>query len=175
MISLEPIGVIRTNRTEPDTTPVQTRFNWEEPGEIHLNAMYSLGLEGLEGFSHLWILTWLHRPGQPTGDEAPVTQTPFLLRPSGETKGVFAIRGPRRPNPIGLHLVRIADVNLTPPIVYFHGVDMVDETPVFDIKPWVSEFDLPPEPHIRSGWYDDLDVQHTTPAELAKENKEDNS
>lgn len=173
MITLEPIGVIRTNRAEHDTTPVQTRFNWDEPGEIHLDAAFTLGLEGLDGFSHLWVVTWLHRAGEPTGDETPLTQTPFLLRPRGETKGIFAIRGPKRPNPIGLHLVRIASVNLTPPIVYFHGVDMVDETPVLDIKPWVSQFDLPPETSTRSGWYDDLNVQNTTPAELAREKEED--
>ncbi len=173
MIELEPIGVIRTNRPDPDSTPVQTRFNWEEPGEIHLDATYALGLEGLNGFSHLWILTWLHRPDQPTGTTTPLTQTPFLLRPKRETKGIFAIRGPKRPNPIGLHLVRIASVNLTPPIVFFHGVDMVDETPVLDVKPWVSQFDLPPEANIRSGWYDELDVEHTTPAELAQHKEDD--
>lgn len=173
MIGLEPIGEIRTNRPDPDTTPVQTLFNWDEPGEIHLDAGYSLGLEGLNGFSHLWVLTWLHRPGQPTGENTPLTQTPFLLRPKGEAKGIFAIRGPKRPNPIGLHLVRIASVNLTPPIVYFYGVDMVGETPVLDIKPWVSQFDLPPETTVRSGWYDDLEVEKTTPAELAQQKEDD--
>jgi tRNA (Thr-GGU) A37 N-methylase len=93
-------------------------------------------------------------------------QTPFLLRPTGQAKGVFAIRGPRRPNPIGLHLVRIASITLTPPVIAFHGVDMIDDTPVLDIKPWVSRFDQPPEARPGSGWYDTLDIQHVTPSDL---------
>jgi tRNA (Thr-GGU) A37 N-methylase len=63
-----------------------------------------------------------------------MSQIPFLLRPTGRRKGVFATRGPLRPNPIGLHLVRIESVRQTPPTIAFWGVDMEDETPVLDIK-----------------------------------------
>lgn len=64
----------------------------------------------LAHFSHLWPLTWLHRPGQPIDDGASLRQVPYLLGPGGAAKGIFATRGLRRPNPIGPHLVRLVEV-----------------------------------------------------------------
>ncbi len=171
-MNLATIGAVHTGRHDHDSTPVQTALNREEPGEIHLDPVYASALEGLDGFSHLWIVTWLGTPEQDTGPAAPMVQTPFLLRPTGASIGTFAMRGPRRPNPIGLHLVRIRRVSLDPPIVYFLGVDMVDGTPVVDLKPWVSRFDLPVEEDVRSGWFDDLQIEKTTPAELAEQKEE---
>lgn len=171
-MNLVTIGVVRTGRNDHDSTPVQTALNREEPGEIHLDPVYAAALEGLDGFTHLWIVTWLETPGQATGPAAPMVQTPFLLRPTGASIGTFAMRGPRRPNPLGLHLVRIERVGLDPPVVHFRGVDMVDGTRVVDLKPWVSRFDLPPDEEVRSGWFDDLHIEKTTPAELAEQKEE---
>jgi tRNA (Thr-GGU) A37 N-methylase len=67
---------------------------------------YVEGLSGLEDFDHIGLLTWLQRPDTPRGP-VPLTQVPFLLRPQQRSMGVFATRGPRRVNPIGLSLVRV--------------------------------------------------------------------
>jgi tRNA (Thr-GGU) A37 N-methylase len=80
--------------------------------------------------------------------------------------GIFATRGPRRVNPIGLSLVQVLAV--TGATVEFAGVDMLDGTPVLDLKPYVARFDRPPgEP--RSGWFDDVTISDgVTPGELAQ-------
>lgn len=166
-ISLEPIGVVHTNRSETEQTPVQTALNRDEPGEARLEAGFELALEGLHEFTHLWLVTWLGRPGQPVGAAIEMRTVPFLLRPTGEVKGVLATRNPRRPNPIGLHLVRLSSVTMTPPVVYFFGVDMVDGTPLLDIKPWVGPFDHPADQVTGGGWYERVGFDQTTPADLA--------
>lgn len=166
-LRLEPIGEVRTARTDHDLTPVQAMLNPDEEGEIQLLPEYEAATHGLEGFSHLWLITWLGLPDQATGRAVDVLQVPFLLRPGGEPKGVFAMRGPRRPNPIGLHLVAIRSVTSPPPTIRFSGVDMIDGTIVLDIKPWVSRFDQLPNDDVRSGWYDEVPIEATTPAELA--------
>lgn len=87
---------------------------------------------------------------------------PFLLRPQQRLVGIFATRGPRRVNPIGLSLIRLTAV--TDRAVKFAGVDMLDGAPVLDIKPYVTRFDRPPgEP--RCGWFDEITMTDgTTPA-----------
>lgn len=171
-ISLAPIGVIHTGRLDPAQTPVHTRLNWGEAGEARLEPEFAPALDGLAEFTHLWLLTWLAGPGQPLGADVEMTPVPFLLRPTGETKGVLASRSPLRPNPIGLHLVRVSRVTLTPPVVHFLGVDMVDGTPLLDIKPWVGGFDSPAEPDAGSGWYERVGFEQKTPAGLADQSNE---
>jgi tRNA-Thr(GGU) m(6)t(6)A37 methyltransferase TsaA len=165
-----PLGTVRTGRRDPDRTPVQSTLNWEEHGEVHLDPRFAEGLEGLEGFTHLWIITWLGGD-EPTVDR-PLRQVPFLLRGTGEEKGVFATRWPKRPNPVGLHLVRLDGLTTDPPVIRFSGVDMVDGTPVIDLKPWVSHFDLPPDEETSSGWFDTVGFEVVTPADLEKRKEE---
>ncbi len=95
-----------------------------------------------------------------------MTQVPFLLQRSQRRIGTFAARSPRRVNPIGLSLVQVLDVS--GPELRFAGVDLVDGTPIVDIKPYVSAFDRPPgEP--RSGWFDTIAPQQgATPSTLAE-------
>ena len=165
---IEPIGVIRTSHTDRSRTPVQTALNPDEYGSVALEPSYRDGLVELDGFDHVWLLTWL---GTEAGSPVPTTmrQVPFLLTAEGREVGLFAMRGPRRPNPIGLHLVRIVEVvgdGFT-----FAGVDMVDGTPLLDIKPWVASLDIPHGhalvDEVRSGWFDDVDVSRPhTPASL---------
>ncbi len=108
----------------------------------------------------MWLLTWLHLADRP----APLTQVPFLLRPEERTVGIFAMRGPRRINPIGLSLVRLVEV--TGERMRFAGVELVDGTPFIDIKPYVTQFDRPTE-EPRSGWFDTVALQEgVTPAAL---------
>jgi tRNA-Thr(GGU) m(6)t(6)A37 methyltransferase TsaA len=165
-LPLAVIGVVRTKRTVPENTPIQSSLNRTEHGVIEIDATYRDGLDGLEGFSHAWLLSWLHRPQGGGSRPAPLRQVPFLLRPQPREIGIFATRGPRRINPIGLSLIELVDV--TPTGVHFAGVDLIDGTPVIDLKPYVSRFDLP-ERHPRCGWFDDVTIENEmTPADLGR-------
>jgi tRNA-Thr(GGU) m(6)t(6)A37 methyltransferase TsaA len=159
------IGVVRTAHAELATTPIQAGLNRAENGILEIAGPYREGLEGLEGFDYAWLLTWLHKPDGPAGDP-PLRQVPFLLRSQRREMGVFATRGPRRVNPIGLSLIQLLDV--TGPSIRFAGVDLIDGTPVIDVKPYVTRFDRPAgDP--RCGWFDQLTISDgTTPARLAR-------
>lgn len=156
---LAPIGEVRTARTDPATTPVQTALNPGETGTVELHPEHRDGLHELDGFDHVWLITWLGRP-ETASDPPPLRQVPFLLAAQPRPVGLFAMRGPRRPNPIGLHLVRL--VALTDRGFAFRGVDMTDRTPLLDVKPWVAPLDLPPERRLdaatRNGWFDSVDL-----------------
>lgn len=169
-LALVPIGAIHTDYTAREATPVQAALNPSDRGSVVLAPEYRAGLAELDGFDFAWLVTWLTPD---PADPVPVTmrQVPFLLTAHRREIGLFAMRGPRRPNPIGLHLVRVLDVlddGFT-----FAGVDMLDGTPLLDIKPWAAPIDLPhghalTEP-VRSGWLDTVDLsQPHTPASLRK-------
>jgi tRNA (adenine37-N6)-methyltransferase len=160
-VSMHAIGVVRTTHTELATTPIQAGLNRAEHGTIEIDARYTEGLAGLDGFDYAWMLSWLDRPADPGGDP-PLRQVPFLLRRQQREMGVFAARSPRRINPIGLSLIQLLDV--TGPAIRFAGVDLLDGTPVIDLKPYVARFDRPPgEP--RCGWYDHVPIRDgVTPA-----------
>jgi tRNA-Thr(GGU) m(6)t(6)A37 methyltransferase TsaA len=164
-VPLAVIGVVRTLHTELETTPIQASLNRAERGSIEIADPYRDGLEGLGGFDYAWLLTWLHHPDQPAGDP-PLKQVPFLLRSEQRQIGIFATRGPRRVNPIGLSLIQLLEV--TGQAILFAGVDLIDGTPVIDVKPYVTRFDQPPgDP--RCGWFDQLTIMDgSTPEQLAK-------
>lgn len=144
---------------------MQAALNRGQPGTIEIFEWYAEGLAGLADFDYAWLLSWLHDPyGSPDG-RAPLTQVPYLLRPEQRQMGVFATRGPRRVNPIGLSLVRLLDV--AGRFVRFTGVDLLDETPLIDLKPYVTRFDLP-DGAPRCGWFDTVPlVDGVTPSDLA--------
>jgi tRNA-Thr(GGU) m(6)t(6)A37 methyltransferase TsaA len=156
------IGIVRSRHTELAHTPVQSSLNPHETAIIEVDPAWADGLDGLAEFDYAWLLTWLDR-----GDRTlppPMRQVPFLLRSQPREIGIFATRGPRRVNPIGLSLVRLVDV--TGSVVRFSGVDVVDGTPVIDLKPYVSAFDQPPGAP-RCGWFDGVDPpMGATPAAL---------
>jgi tRNA (adenine37-N6)-methyltransferase len=161
---LPVIGVVRTSHHELETTPIQAGLNRAEQGTIEIDERYRDGLDGLAGFDYAWLLTWLHRPRDPGGD-APLRQIPFLLRPQQRRMGIFATRGPRRVNPVGLSLIQLLEV--TGQAVVFAGVDLLDGTPVIDLKPYVTRFDRPPG-NPRCGWFDEVSIADgTTPGQLA--------
>ncbi|MEV8608198.1 tRNA (N6-threonylcarbamoyladenosine(37)-N6)-methyltransferase TrmO [Amycolatopsis sp. NPDC051373] len=153
---------VRTARTELERTPVQVGANRGEEGVLGLAEEYVEGLDGLAGFDYAWLLSWLDRPDRPLTS---LTQVPYLLRREQRRMGIFAMRGPRRPNPIGLSLVRLVEVSGH--TVRFAGVDLLDGTPILDLKPYVTAFDRPPgEPG--SGWFGDVTVaEGTTREDLA--------
>lgn len=98
-----------------------------------LDPAYREGLSGLEGCSHIHILTWLHHAPRNL-----IVQKP---RHAPEAKGVFAIRSPARPNPIGLHMAKIVRLDPTTGTIELDAIDVLDDTPVLDIKPWFPSVD----------------------------------
>jgi tRNA-Thr(GGU) m(6)t(6)A37 methyltransferase TsaA len=161
------IGVVHTARTTTETTPVQAALNRAELGTIEIFDDFAEGLAGLAGFDYAWLLSWLDRPHAGALREdgtPPLTQVPFLLRAEQRRMGIFATRGPRRVNPIGLSLVEIRGVSGHD--VRFAGVDLLDRTPVIDLKPYVTRFDRP-DGAPRCGWFDGVDLPAgITPADL---------
>jgi tRNA (adenine37-N6)-methyltransferase len=162
--SLQVIGVVRTAHTELATTPIQAGLNRAEHGTIEISDRYLAGLDGLAGFDYAWLVTWLHQLAEP-GSDPPLRQVPFLLRSQQRAMGIFATRGPKRVNPIGLSLIQLLDV--TGSAIWFAGVDLLDGTPVIDLKPYVTRFDRPAgDP--RCGWFDHVAMSDgVTPAQLA--------
>jgi tRNA (adenine37-N6)-methyltransferase len=164
-VRLPVIGVVRTSHHELETTPIQAGLNRAERGTIEIAEPYRDGLAGLGGFDYAWLLAWLHSPRDPAGP-APLRQVPFLLRRQQRKMGIFATRGPRRVNPIGLSLIQLVEV--TSGAVMFAGVDLLDGTPVIDLKPYVTRFDQPPGTP-RCGWFDEIAMTDgTTPEHLAR-------
>jgi tRNA (adenine37-N6)-methyltransferase len=160
---LQVIGVVRTARSDIETTPVQSALNRSERGTVEIFEPFIEGLSGLEGFDYVWLFSWLHRPRDPAG-QAPLTQVPFLLQPQQREMGIFATRGPRRVNPLGLSLVQLLGVSGGD--VSFAGVDLLDGTPVIDLKPYVTRFDKP-DGEPRCGWFDTVALPDgVTPADL---------
>src|SRR5262249_47442245 len=136
-VTLPVIGVVHTRYTELEATPIQAGLNRTERGAVEIADGYQEGLDGLADFEYAWLVTWLHRLAEP-GDDPPLRQVPFLLRRQQRTVGMFAARSPRRINPIGLSLIRLLEV--TDRVIHFAGVDLVDGTPVIDLKPYVTPF-----------------------------------
>ncbi len=139
-----PIGVIRTPWDGPENMPIQPAGALGVEGTVELFEEYREGLQDLEGFSHIILLYHFHRS---RGFELRVV--PYM-----DTKphGVFATRAPRRPNPIGLSVVRLLRVEEG--TLHIRNVDMLDGTPLLDIKPFVPEFDVPRD--VRTGWLEEL-------------------
>jgi len=153
-VTMHAIGVVRTAHTELVDTPIQSSLNRAEHAVIEIEPRYADGLDGLAGFDYAWLLTWLDRLDDPDSEPA-LRHVPFLLRHERRLMGVFAARGPRHVNPIGLSLIQLLEVN--GPVIRFAGVDLLDGTPVIDLKPYVARFDRPPgEP--RCGWFDTVPI-----------------
>jgi tRNA (adenine37-N6)-methyltransferase len=166
---LTVVGVVRSARTVTESTPVQSSLNRQERAAIVIAEPYVDALAGLADFDYAWVLSWLDRSdergsGQGNQTQPPLQQVPFLMRRQGTPVGQFAMRGPRRINPIGLSLVQVLAVEGG--TITYGGVDLVDGTPVLDVKPYVTRFDLPPGP-VRCGWFDAVEmVDGVTPSDL---------
>ncbi len=139
-ITMNPIGVIHTPFTEPKGTPIQPRRAGGAAGTVEVYSQFVRGLVDLDGFSHIVLLYCFHLS---SGYDLMVT--PYLDK---QLRGLFATRTPRRPNPIGLSIVRLEQIKGN--ILHVRGVDIIDGTPLLDIKPYVPEVDSAEE--IRIGW-----------------------
>jgi tRNA-Thr(GGU) m(6)t(6)A37 methyltransferase TsaA len=146
-ITFRPIGVIRSEHTTADATPIQPVYARDCPGRAEILPEFADGLTDIEGFSHLYLLYWLHRADPPR-----LRVTPYL---QDVEHGIFATRAPCRPNPIGLSLVRLLrrDGN----VLHLAGVDVLDGTPLLDLKPYAPRYDGVENP--RGGWTDEVDDQ----------------
>jgi len=134
------IGVIHSPFKEPKGVPIQPSAAKGVRGTVEVFPEYSPGLKDLEGFSHIILIYHFHlaKPGK------------LLVRPymDEDEHGVFATRAPSRPNPIGLSIVRLISVEGN--VLHIEDVDIVDGTPLLDIKPYVPEFDI--RTVERTGW-----------------------
>jgi tRNA-Thr(GGU) m(6)t(6)A37 methyltransferase TsaA len=139
-VQFERIGTIRSPFTDPSGMPIQPPGAGGVKGTIEILAEYTAGLKDLDGFSHIILLYLFHRS---EGYELEVI--PFL---DSRPHGVFATRAPRRPNPIGLSVVRLERV--VNGVLHVDGIDVLDGTPLLDIKPYVPDFDACAE--ARTGW-----------------------
>ena len=141
-LNLTPIGVIHSPFRAAPGTPIQPAYAGEAEGAVEVFPEFEAGLRDLAGFERIWLLYGFDRAGP-----ARLRVVPF--RDLVE-RGIFATRAPCRPTPIGLSCVRlvaIAGRRLT-----VAGVDVLDGTPLLDIKPYVPEFDA--YPRSRAGWLD---------------------
>jgi tRNA-Thr(GGU) m(6)t(6)A37 methyltransferase TsaA len=139
-IRFRPIGVIRTRFKKTAGMPIQPRGAGKAKGTIELRPEYGEGLRDLSGFSHVVLLYHFHK-----AKKAKLLVTPFM---DTEKRGVFATRAPSRPNAIGLSIVRLVSVEGATLTV--EGIDVLDGTPLLDIKPFVPEFDT--VRFVKTGW-----------------------
>jgi tRNA-Thr(GGU) m(6)t(6)A37 methyltransferase TsaA len=131
-IKYKPIGIIHSPFREPKGTPIQPAGAKGINGTVEIFPEYAEGLKDIEGFSHIILLYHFHLSKGPT-----LIAKPYMDK---EAHGVFAMRGPNRPNPIGISVVRLVKVEGN--MLHIRDVDIVDGTPLLDIKPYVPEFDI---------------------------------
>lgn len=136
------VGFIRTEHKELPGVPIQPAYAKDNTGKAEILLEYIPGLKDLEGFSHIIIIYVFDRQQQ--GDFKLHT-VPFL---DDKTRGVFATRAPKRPNRIGLSIVKVEQIKHN--MIFFSGADMYDNTPILDIKPFIPDFDV--DEQYRIGW-----------------------
>lgn len=142
-ITYRSIGTIHTPFTDEAGMPIQCGFS-DASGTVEVDPEFEDGLRDLDGFSHLVLVYHFHR-----SDGYELGVQPYL---EDETRGLFATRAPRRPNPIGLSVVEVTGISGT--TISVDGIDVLDGTPLLDIKPYVPQFDGVEE--VQIGWMADV-------------------
>jgi len=142
-MEVRPIGFILSPFTELEDMPIQPSGAEGIEGLVEILPEFAEGLEDLDGFSHIILIYLLDRS---VGCKLKVV--PFL---DNKPHGVFATRAPKRPNPIGISVVGLNKVEGS--VLHIVGVDVLDRTPLLDIKPYVPAFDAPAR--CRIGWLED--------------------
>jgi tRNA-Thr(GGU) m(6)t(6)A37 methyltransferase TsaA len=145
IVQFTPIGVIHSPFADLAQMPIQPRSRVSASGTIEVFPEFTEGLIDLDGFSHIILLYHLHKAGK-----ARLLVTPFL---DSQPHGVFATRAPVRPNPIGLSVVQLN--RIAGSLLYVDGLDILDGTPLLDIKPYIPSLDELAE--YRIGWLEGLD------------------
>ena len=139
-ICYKPIGIIHSPFKEPLGTPIQPSAGADIDATVEIFDRYSNGLKDLDGFSHIILLYHFHK-----SKKIALLVKPFM---DNVERGVFATRAPSRPNHIGLSIVRF--INIDGLLLHICDVDIVDGTPLLDIKPYVPRFDL--RDNVSTGW-----------------------
>jgi tRNA-Thr(GGU) m(6)t(6)A37 methyltransferase TsaA len=149
MFSMHPVGYVRSPYKQTQQIPKGLGAKHEAEGALEILAEFEPGLTDIEGFSHLFVIWVFDRSegfslvGTPPSDDRP--------------HGVFATRSPRRPNPIGLTVVEL--LGREGPVLRVRGLDMLDGTPILDIKPYLSS--VQPE-LLRRGWLAEVEARTNT-------------
>jgi len=154
-ISMDPIGVVHSPYTERHGTPRQSELKNQPEDytpviaklEIFTDKVPAIALKDLDGFDRIWVIAWLHLNKH---------WNPMVTPPRGPKvkRGTLATRAPHRPNPIGLSAPKIHKVEGN--IIFVEGIDLLDQTPILDIKPYVTYCDAFPE--AKSGYVDELNA-----------------
>ncbi|NCC24690.1 MAG: tRNA (N6-threonylcarbamoyladenosine(37)-N6)-methyltransferase TrmO [Deltaproteobacteria bacterium] len=147
---MTPIGTIHTPFTDPEGMPIQPTGAANVEGRIIIRPEFEPGLADLDGFSHIHILYALHRC-----QGYSLSVVPYM---DDTPRGLFATRAPRRPNPIGLSVVRLQSISGNE--LRIIGIDVLDGTPLLDIKPYVPRFDAPEA--TATGWLETKSGQDRT-------------
>ena len=146
-VSYSPIGVIRSEHIAAANTPIQPAYAKGCLGRAEVLPEFASGLRDLDGFSHIYLIYVFDR-----AEAGRLLVRPFL---DDQMRGVFATRAPSRPNPIGLSVVELLAVEGNTLLV--DGVDVLDGTPLLDIKPYSARFDR--VENTRNGWQDTIDEE----------------
>jgi tRNA-Thr(GGU) m(6)t(6)A37 methyltransferase TsaA len=157
-INLKSIATIQSPFKSLENMPVQPRGAKDTIATIHFKKEYQDGLKDLNGFSHIYLIYYFHKIKQPQLQVIPFNDK------TNTKRGVFSTRTPMHPNSIGLSIVKLIDV--TDNIVTIQGVDLLDQTPILDIKPYIENFDNIEET-TKSGW------MKSTSSEVAKIKSDD--
>jgi tRNA-Thr(GGU) m(6)t(6)A37 methyltransferase TsaA len=140
IMEMQPIGTIYTPFDDPAGMPIQPAGAAGVRGTVEVFNDYRAGLKDIDGFSHIVLLYVFHR-----SEGFSLEVVPFL---DTEPRGLFATRAPKRPNPIGLSIVQLDRVE--DGVLHIENVDILNGTPLLDIKPYVPEFDSKGD--VRTGW-----------------------
>jgi tRNA-Thr(GGU) m(6)t(6)A37 methyltransferase TsaA len=140
VVEFKPIGIIHTPFATAEGSPIQPAGAAGVNGTVEVFKEYQAGLKDLDGFSHIILLYYFHRT-----QGFSLQLVPFM---DTQVRGVFATRAPKRPNPIGLSVVALNGIEDR--VLFIQNVDILDGTPLLDIKPYVPEFDSYTD--VRIGW-----------------------
>lgn len=154
-LTLQPIGYLRTRQQVKFQAGHQPSAATEERNEVELleGCDYEQALQDLAGIDRVWLLSWFHRND---------TWRPLVLPPRGpaQRRGVFATRSPHRPNPLGL--TSVALLNVSGRRLFLGPCDLLDGTPILDVKPYIAAYDAFPQ--ARAGWIDTVENTLREPA-----------
>ncbi len=145
-ITMKAIGIIHSPFSEAAGTPIQTVYGFGAEGRVELDEAFAPALDDIEGFDRLWLIYWMDRTGAFKPRVIPYRDT--------VAHGLFATRSPNRPNPIGMSVVRLLRREGT--TLFISDMDILDGTPLLDIKPYVPEFDC--HTNSRAGWFEHAGV-----------------
>jgi tRNA-Thr(GGU) m(6)t(6)A37 methyltransferase TsaA len=149
-MELKAIGVIHSPFKEAQGTPIQPAFAKGAKGTVEIYPHYAEGLKDLEGFERIWLIYWFHKAGP----------RQLLVKPymDDTERGLFATRAPCRPNQIGISAVRL--IRVENGSLHIEEVDILDGTPLLDIKPYVPKFDC--FEAKRMGWFAGVKIENHT-------------